>query len=34
VIDESEVDRAARLTHAEFGLGMLSLGAGAMQPLG
>src|SRR5215831_18022462 len=34
VIDESEVDRAAQLTHAEFGLGTLALGAAAMQPLG
>src|SRR5438270_7347269 len=34
VIDESDVDRAAQLTHAEFGLGSLTSGAAAMQPLG
>ena len=34
VIDEADVDRAAQLTHAEFGLGSLASGAAAMQPLG
>ena len=34
VIDEAEVERAAQLTHAEFGLGNLTTGAAAMQPLG
>jgi aspartate kinase len=34
VIDEADVDRAAQLTHAEFGLGSLTSGATAMQPLG
>jgi aspartate kinase len=34
VIDEVDVDRAAQLTHEEFGLGSLASGAGAMQPLG
>src|SRR3989440_3174260 len=34
VIDEADVDRAAQLTHAEFGLGSLTSGAAAMQPLG
>src|SRR5437588_5174430 len=33
VIDEADVDRAAQLTHAEFGLGSLTSGAAAMQPL-
>ena len=34
VIDETEVDRAAQLTHAEFGLGTLTPGSAAMRPLG
>jgi len=34
VIDEADVDRAAQLIHAEFGLGSLTSGAAAMQPLG
>lgn len=33
VIDEAEVERAAQLTHAEFGLGVLTSGAAAVQPL-
>src|SRR5256714_2464486 len=34
VIDEADVDLAAQLTHAEFGLGSLTSAAAAMQPLG
>ena len=34
VIDEADVDRAAQLTHAEFGLASLAPAASAMQPLG
>lgn len=34
VIAESEVERAAQLTHAEFGLGTLASDPAAMQPLG
>lgn len=34
VIDEKDVDRAAQLTHAEFGLGSLTSAAAAIQPLG
>ena len=34
VIDEAEVDRAAQLTHTEFGLGTLTPDAAVMQPLG
>jgi aspartate kinase len=34
VIKETEVERAAQLTHVEFGLGSLTPGAVAMQPLG
>jgi len=34
VIHETDVDRAAQLTHAEFGLASLAPAASAMQPLG
>jgi aspartate kinase len=34
VIDESEVERAAQLTHEEFGLATLMPAVGSMQPLG
>jgi len=34
VIDEADVDRAAQLTHAEFGLASLAPAASAIQPLG
>jgi aspartate kinase len=34
VIDEADVEHAAQLTHAEFGLGSLTPAAGAMRPLG
>src|SRR2546428_4098340 len=34
VIDEADVDRAAQLTHAEFGLASFAPVASAMQPLG
>jgi len=34
VIDEADVDRAAQLTHAEFGLASLAPAAAAIQPLG
>ena len=34
VIDESEVERAAQLTHEEFGLATLLPAVGSMQPLG
>jgi len=34
VIDEADVDRAAQLTHAEFGMASLAPAASAMQPLG
>jgi len=34
VIDEADVDRAAQLTHAEFGLGTLASASSAIQPLG
>src|SRR5256886_17301498 len=34
VIDEADVDRAAQLTHAEFGLASLASAASAIQPLG
>jgi aspartate kinase len=34
VIDEKDIERAAQLTHAEFGLASLIPAAGAMQPLG
>jgi aspartate kinase len=33
VIDEAEVERAAQLTHAEFGLGVLTFGADVVRPL-
>src|ERR1041384_256541 len=34
VIDEADVDRAAQLTHAEFGLASFASAASAIQPLG
>ena len=34
VIDEADVDRAAQLTHAEFGLASFAPAASAIQPLG
>jgi aspartate kinase len=34
VIDEADVERAAQLTHAEFGLGALTPAAESMRPLG
>src|SRR5438445_8669078 len=34
VIDEADVDRAAQLTHAEFGLASFAPAASALQPLG
>ena len=34
VIDEADVDRAAQITHLEFGLGTLTPGAATIQPLG
>jgi aspartate kinase len=34
IIDEKDLERAAQLTHQEFGLASLALAASAMQPLG
>jgi aspartate kinase len=34
VIDEADVDRAAQLTHAEFGLAAFAPAAATMRPLG